>query len=217
MGVQEAGAAAPVAVVVGAGSPVARAVAADLADHGYRVVFDLEAARSLGPVSLVVHVDVPAAATRPAPLLEVDDAGWDERCEALVRATLLTFQAAHAQLVDGGALVLVGPTIALGGAAGLAPWAAAAEAQRVMAKVAARRWGARGIRVNVVSVPPEVLTDDPDPSTSQAGRTKAAAALGDAAASPEAAAALVRLAAGSDARGLTGATLVADGGRVMVP
>jgi NAD(P)-dependent dehydrogenase (short-subunit alcohol dehydrogenase family) len=217
MSEQQAEPGGPVAVVVGAGTPVARAVAADLAGHGYQVATDLDAGAALGPVRLVVHADVPEAATRPRPLMELDDEAWDESCEALVRSTLLTFQAAHRAMPDGGTIVLVSPTIALAGAVGLAAWSAAAEAQRVLVKVAARRWGQRGITVNVVSVPPELLCDHPDPGISQAGRTKAAAALGDAAATPAAAAGIVRMLAGDEARCLTGATLVADGGRVMVP
>lgn len=226
-------AAAPVALVVGAGSPAARAIQLDLEAHGWAVAVvggpgvpldtpeavavAFDAARPLGPPRLVVHVDVPPAACRPGPLVELDDDGWDAGCEAVVRSTLLVFQAAHQVMGEGGAIVLVNPSIALAGAAGLVAWSAAAEAQRIMAKVAARRWGARGITVNVVSVAPAVLCDDPAPALAATGQTKRSVALGDEAASPEAVAGVVRMLAGPDARALTGATLVADGGRLMVP
>lgn len=224
------------AVVVGTSSPIARAVQAELAGHGWDVAavggpgepllsraaataaFDRATGTGPGgPPELVVHADVPAAASSPAEVVDLDGAGWDDACEAVIRSTLVVFHAAHRAMAGrGGALVLVSPTIALVGASGLVPWSAAAESQRVMAKVAARRWGAAGIRVNVVSVPPALLCDDPAPVVLAAGRTKAGAAL--VAEDPAAdAAALVRLAADPGARALTGATLVADGGRIMVP
>lgn len=220
------------AVVVGATSPVARAVRDALAGRGHEVVVgggsvvldtaeavaaEFATATSGRPVDVVIHVDVPEAAWHPTALVDLDEPGWDRTCEAIIRSTLLVFQSAHHSLVDGGSLVVVIPSIALTGAAGLAAWSAAAEAQRIMAKVAARRWGARGITVNVVTVPPALLCDDPDAALGDVGRTKASPALGVDASTPAAVADLVCLLTGPDARSLTGSTLVADGGRLMVP
>lgn len=223
----------PMAVVVGTSSPVARAVRDALSSRDYEVAViggpgvvldtpeavDAEFATATAgrPVEVVVHVDVPEAAWRPMALVDLDGPAWDRTCEGIIRSTLLVFQAAHRSLSEGGSLVVVIPSIALTGAAGLAAWSAAAEAQRIMAKVAARRWGARGITVNVVSVPPALLCDEPDAALDNVGRTKAAPALGVDASTPAAVADLVCLLTMPDARTLTGSTLVADGGRLMVP
>jgi 3-oxoacyl-[acyl-carrier protein] reductase len=210
-----------------------RALLGQLAAHGHDVVaiggdeVELDRVESVEAaftaacgdraVDVVVHADVPASAAVPGALVDLDVDGWDERCEGIVRSTLLVFQAAHRRLTRGGAVVLVLPSISLTGAAGLSAWSAAAEAQRVMAKVAARRWGSCGITVNVVSVPPTLLVEAPDPELAALNRTKAPPALGGDAASPDAAADLVCLLTSPDARTLTGSTLVADGGLLMVP
>lgn len=232
MAAEDRGGAPGRCVVVGAGSPIAAAVAERLAAHG-RDVEVVDPARSPltdpatvhaafedvcggGPLEAVVHVDVPAVATRPAALVELDPEGWDLRCEALVRSTLLVLQEAHRRLPDGGSIVVVLPTIALTGADGLSAWSAAAESQRIMAKVAARRWGARGINVHVVAVPPELFVAG-ERAGSSTSRSKAGPALPSEAASPGAAADLVHLVLRHEARALTGSTLVADGGQLMVP
>lgn len=168
-------------------------------------------------VDLVVLADVPAVAARRTPLLEMDDRGWDTVCESIVRRTLLVLQAAKRRMGSGGSVVLVLPSISLAGAAGFAAWSAAAESQRVMAKVAARRWGADGIRVNVVSVPVELLGGNQPTTTVAEGDEEAAATPEDHIPSPAAAADLVCMLASNDARSLTGSTVVADGGSLMVP
>ncbi len=222
----------PVSVVVGAQSPLVREILGALAARGHETVSiggtgvsldqpdSVEAcfAEACGDrrVEVVVHADIPPGAARSQALTDLDGGGWDLRCESIIRSTLLVFQAAHRRLDAGGSVVLVLPTISLGGAAGLAAWSAAVEAQRNLAKVAARRWSSAGIRVNMVSVPPELLGDGPD---SNAGtiRTKESVAPGGPISSPAAVADLVCLLMGTEARSLTGSTLVADGGSVMVP
>ncbi|MEZ5270061.1 MAG: SDR family oxidoreductase [Microthrixaceae bacterium] len=104
----------------------------------------------------------------------------------------------------------------LGGEAGLAAWSAAAEAQRNLAKVAARRWGGAGVRVNVVSVPPALLGDDSDTEMGPRQRPDIPAP-GEPAATVSAVADLVCMLVGPESRSLTGSTLVADGGSLMVP
>ncbi len=209
-------------LVVGSDSPITRAVVAALEERGHDVrSIDLPEAASRKPdlvrsvfesasagatVRLVVYTDVPADSARAGRLTDLDLPDWDRACESVVRRTLLTFQAAHRALTDGGTIVLVVPTMALGGSPDFVPWSAAAEAQRVMAKVAARRWGSCAITVNTVAVAPHVLSDDLLPDDGGATTDEA-----------DRAAALVCMLAGPDAGGLTGATLVADGGTLMVP
>ncbi len=207
-------------VVVGAESPLVRAVTSALEERGHDVAqIDLpdvaahkpdlvrsafDAAAGDRGVGLVVYVDVPTASTVSTSLSDLDVDGWDKACESVIRRTLLSFQAAHRALDAGGTIVLVVPTMALDGEPGHVPWSAAAEAQRVMAKVAARRWRCCDITVNTVAVPARLLSD------AEIGDVEAETAAATAAES-------VCMLASRDAAELTGATIVADGGALMVP
>jgi NAD(P)-dependent dehydrogenase (short-subunit alcohol dehydrogenase family) len=107
----------------------------------------------------------------------------------------------------GGRIVLVIPTLAGFGAPGFVPQTAAAEGVRVLAKSAARRWGADGITVNCVA--PDVAT--------LAGRSGDAPAGADSALGrpPDIRldiAPVVALLASDAARFVTGETLRVDGG-----
>src|SRR5690606_1970986 len=128
----------------------------------------------------------------------------------------VVLQQAHAVLADGARVVVVLPTVAASGVAGLVPLCSAVEGIRVMTKAVARRWGARAITVNTIEVDLAafVLGDQP----TEPGAVPAVAQLGVAALAPGSAVAdvagLVDL-LGSDAGGaLTGALLVADRGTV---
>jgi NAD(P)-dependent dehydrogenase (short-subunit alcohol dehydrogenase family) len=156
------------------------------------------------PPDVVVFAHVAAGALDPRPVIEVGDREWDAWCEEPIRAALHTAQAAY-PLLRGrdGRLIFVCPAVALEGAAGLVPLATAAEAQRMLAKSAARRWGREGITVNVVTAPLGGGSD--------ATRTVAALDPGDGVA-----ASVVWLASAA-ARTITGATIGADGGAVMAP
>ena len=222
----------PASVVVGAPSPLVQEILAQLGSRGHHAVsiggagFNLDHpdaveecfAEACGDrrVGVLVHADIPPGAAQPRALMDLDAKGWDLRCESIIRSTLLVFQAAHRRLAAGGSVVLVAPSISLGGEAGLAAWSAAAEAQRNLAKVAARRWGGAGVRVNVVSVPPALLGDDSD---TEMGRDSGppSPAPGEPAATVSAVADLVCMLVGPESRSLTGSTLVADGGSLMVP
>jgi NAD(P)-dependent dehydrogenase (short-subunit alcohol dehydrogenase family) len=159
-------------VVTGAAVPGLRAgLAAGLAAAGVTVV-DLPVAalddrgavdaalavvlRDHGRVGGVVHVALEPDAGVRMPITEVDDGGFDAVWERTLGRTLTVLGAAYAVLrPTGGAIVVVGSMVGLAGAAGLAPYAAAAEGVRVLAKSAARQWGPDGVRVNVVVPAPE--------------------------------------------------------------
>jgi NAD(P)-dependent dehydrogenase (short-subunit alcohol dehydrogenase family) len=96
----------------------------------------------------------------------------------------------------------------------LVPLATAVEAQRLLAKSTARRWGADGVTVNIVTVPVTALDPALVDLAPDAARTERALPTADAVRS--AAAAVVWL-AGAGAAGITGATIGADGGAVMAP
>src|SRR5437667_48807 len=79
-----------------------------------------EARDAAGPLDAVVHAFVDPAALASEPLVATAETDWDRRCEAMLRAALHCCQAAGRELsARGGRLVLVTPTIALTGAAGL--------------------------------------------------------------------------------------------------
>jgi 3-oxoacyl-[acyl-carrier protein] reductase len=149
----------------------------------------------------------------------VPDGEWDALADEPVRALLRTLQAARRHLPAGGRIVVVVPTVALTGEAGLVGLATAGEAQRVLAKSAARSWGAAGITVNAVAASPAALAAAP----------RAGGANLDGAALPpvpggdghddveDDVAAAVALLLEPAASRLTGATLAADGGVVMAP
>ena len=99
---------------------------------------------------VLAHLD--PAALRSTPLLDLGEAGWEAAAERSLRAAFVVLQQAHAVVPDGARIVLVLPTVAAGGAAGLVALCTAVEGIRVMAKAVARRWGARGITVNTIEV-----------------------------------------------------------------
>lgn len=219
--------ASPAVVVVGAG--VGERIAAGLAGRGLDVsTVDASAvgadaveaacarAAAAGSLTAVVHAHVPAAALEPRPLVEVPDGEWDAVADEPVRALLRTLQAARRHLPAGGRIVVVVPTVALTGEAALVGLATAGEAQRVLAKSAARSWGAAGITVNAVAASPAAQLAAPD--RDGGGGYPDAAALPPARRGDEddVAAAVALLLEPAAAR-LTGATLAADGGVVMAP
>jgi 3-oxoacyl-[acyl-carrier protein] reductase len=133
---------APMLVVVN-GSP---ALARQLTDEGFDVT------TTFGPsIDALVHVPDRAAAA-PGGLVDLDEATWDARGEAVLRDALHACQSAYAAMKGrGGRIVLVTPTVALVGADGRAPYAMACEGIRTLGKVAARQWGADGITANCVA------------------------------------------------------------------
>lgn len=177
-------------------------------EHGYR-----DALAAVVP-DVVVFAWVPDRCLAPAPVTALDDAEWERRCEEPIRAALFTALAAHEHLRGrDGRLLFVCATVALDGAAGLVPYASAAEAQRLLAKSAARQWGAEGITVNVVAPPVTALAATLAETCPDAARERPALA-GDPLAAV--AAATVWLASAA-AGGITGGTILADGGALMAP
>ena len=168
-----------------------------------------------GPPDAVVHAFVDPDALTSEALAETAAADWDRRCEALLRAALHCCQAAGQELAErGGRLVLVTPTIALTGAAGLVPYTSAVEGMRAMAKSAARQWGDRGVTVNCVAPPVELLAPG---AMAPAGVALAERALGREPDPRTDVAPVVTLLAADPGHFVTGATIPVDGGIVMAP
>jgi NAD(P)-dependent dehydrogenase (short-subunit alcohol dehydrogenase family) len=174
-------------------------------------------AAATGPLAAVVHAHVPSAALERRPLVDVPDGEWDAMADEPVRALLRTLQAARRHLSAGGRIVVVVPTVALTGDAGLVALATAGEAQRVLAKSAARSWGGAGITVNAVAASPAALQPAAPPRAVAGGGNLDGAALPPAEDGDDDVVAAVALLLEPAAARLTGATLAADGGVVMAP
>ncbi len=231
------------ALVTGADLDIGRGLAAALAGAGARVVAlgpcadervmsvagDIgspdgagdviaRASGALGTtVDVVVHAMHPMgdATAAPSSFADVTDAAWDATWERTMRSTLFLFQAAFPAMRDGGfgRFVVVTPTLSMSGAPGLAPLAAAVEGQRLLAKSAARQWGAHGITVNCIAPAPELALE----GVSAASVSLAAPALGRAGDPRADLGPVVTFLASEAAHFVTGATLCVDGGVWMAP
>ncbi|WP_232006668.1 SDR family oxidoreductase [Mycobacterium sp. 1245805.9] len=125
---------------------------------------------------------------------------------------LVALQAAHAAMAaKGGRIVLVLPTIGMTGAAGLVDYTTAIEGIRAMAKSAARQWAPEGIGVNMVAAPMSLFGREVD-----ASHLTAAAVPDDSALIP-AVVETTKFLLRRDVTHVVGATIIADGGSVMMP
>ncbi|MGO9512706.1 MAG: SDR family oxidoreductase [Steroidobacteraceae bacterium] len=173
----------------------------------------------LGPADLLIHDAMPAMPAAARRVTDQSYAQWNQLTHETVRAALYCLQAGAAHFAGrSGCVLLLGPAMALVGAAGLVPLTTALEAQRSLMKSAARQWGKNGLRLNwlaladanypqlaaaVIPVVPELGPPPP--------------ALGRSPAVGDELAALVAFFGGPAGSALTGATLNADGGNWMVP
>jgi len=185
---------------------------------GVDLAFDQAVARCGAPQLLVLSM-IPASLMRPGDIDEVPGELWTETLQAAALGTLYALQACHRLLRGtGGTIVLVGPALSLVGASGLSTLSTLLEAQRALAKSAARQWGRLGIRVhwiapgcagnygelNAASIPVGPELGPPPPALGRVpGNTDIAP--------------LIAFLGSSGASALTGSTLVADGGNWMVP
>lgn len=172
----------------------------------------------LGSPSAVVHAAVDPVAIEPRSIEEVDDERFDGIWEKGMAATIWYCQSALRAFRaggGGGSIVLVTPTVSMSGAAGLAPWCALVEGQRLLAKSAARQWGRYGVNVNCLAPAAELVLA---PGTHRSeGLSLAPAALGGPGdARADLGPVLVAM-IGAGMRFVTGATICADGGVWMSP
>jgi 3-oxoacyl-[acyl-carrier protein] reductase len=181
----------------------------------------LDSAASLVPdgIAVLVLAHLDPSSFESTPLVDLAEDAWEAKAERSLKAAFVVLQQAHAVLPDGARVVVVLPTVAASGVAGLVPLCSAVEGIRVMTKAVARRWGARGITVNTIEIDLAafVLGDQP----AAPGAVPSVAQLGVAALAPGSAVAdvagLVDLLESDAGGALTGALLVADRGTVMVP
>ncbi len=165
-----------------------------------------EALRSTAALSAAdVAVLVPPIGARAKPFVEVEDDEFAAVWEQPMQWAIAALQDAYREGV--GSVLVVVPTTALTGGSQYAHVAAVSEGLRATVKSAARQWGAHGMTVNTVVVPPEAFGVDVE----IAGPPSLAPPALSAAAVVEA---IVAMATGAG-RHVTGQTLVVDGGLVM--
>lgn len=198
-----------------AGALTQRGARVTVVDGGFTGLAAAEAAfANAPPLDAVVHVCVDERALVAQPLVETEPAAWDERGESLLREAIFTFQAAFARFVDGtGRIVLVAPTAGFTGARDLTPYSMAVEGVRALAKSAARQWGPNGITVNCVLVPPDLVS----PTLVAATPFHSPPVIGRLPDVGDDVVEAIALFAGPGIRGVTGGTIVVDGGSVMAP
>lgn len=196
-------------VVLGSSDAVSRAVAAGLDVP----VEDLDApipAESVGVVIIVGSDPAPEPTTAGT----IDSADWSRLAEAPMQRTLKALQRAHASMNGGtGRIVVVLPTIGMAGAARLVPYTTALEGIRAMTKSAARQWTSDGIAVNMVAAPLRLFAKTMGPSAAHL----TAAPIDDDDYVIESVADTTRFLLRLDVKVPVGATIVADGGSVMLP
>ena len=207
------------AIVVGDG-PLAADLADGLGTRGYRVVplavreisranfaDALQRSRDeLGSIDLIVHAHAHPLAARSGTIAEISERDWIDACESTLDAAYRLAQAAHPHLAaDQGRLVFLVPTIGLTGAAGFAPFAAAAEGIRGLAKGMAKTWGRDNITVNTIAY--AFAADQATASMSLVPPALGRLPLAETDIAP-----VIALLDSPDAHFVTGATLVLDGG-----
>lgn len=219
------------AVVVGE-SEVARVLGASLRARGAVVTAPASGAEFAGlagslrevgaegpvpGVDLVVYAPYTPGSAVPRALVDLTPAAWDRLAEEPVRDGLAALRAAYPLLVAArGRFVLVVPSVAIEGGAGVVALATASEALRALAKSAARRWAAEGVSVHLVAS--SVFASSPEAAALRGTDVdRGESALGAGAMTPEAVAEVVLLLCGPGGRHLTGGTLVLDGGALMMP
>ena len=155
------------------------------------------------------------------PLEDVTEADMDLLLDTGPKGTLWLMQAVFPHMRDQGwgRIVTMGSNGALNGAAGYGPYVGSKEAIRGLTRVAAREWGTHGIVVNCVCpvsvahrTPP---TDDPKRAAIFAATfaSQPIARDGDA---EDDIAPIVTFLLSDACRYMTGQTLMADGGAIML-
>jgi NAD(P)-dependent dehydrogenase (short-subunit alcohol dehydrogenase family) len=195
------------------------AVAVDVADRAGAFELVAQTVERFGRVDgLVANAQTFRSVT---PLADVTEADVDLLMDTGPKGTLWGMQAVFPHMRDQGwgRIVTLGSNGALMGSAGYGPYVASKEAIRGLTRVAAREWGEFGIVVNCVCpvsvahrAPP---TDDPERAAMFAATFSAQPIARDGDAEHDIAPVVAFLL--SDAcRYMTGQTIMADGGAIML-
>ena len=195
-------------LLTGTGTTLGDGLADGLRAHGAEVVPIDGAGDVRAPADALIHAAVVPTAVEPRPLVEVDDVRWEEVWEGTMRTSLALLQAVHGIV---SRVVFVTPTLSMSGAELLTPLTAAVEGQRLLAKSAARQWGADGITVNCVAPAPSLV------GAEVGGMALSPPALGGAGDPATDLAPVVAFLCSEASHFVTGATIGVDGGVWMAP
>lgn len=192
------------------------ALARDISAPGCAEEIAATAAETFGGVQVLVNN---AHASRQAPILEHTDEMFELSFGTGFFAGYRLMRACHPWLAQhGGSIVNFASGAGLDGQPNQLSYAAAKEAIRAMSRVAAREWAADGIRVNVVSplartAGVEAWSQQHPEQHERMLKKVPLNRMGD----PEQdVAPVVVFLAGDDSRYMTGQTLMADGGAIML-
>ena len=149
----------------------------------------------------------------PGPLTAMDAVAWQRDAEAVPLRAMHILQRGHASMAGReGRIVVVTPTTGVPGAANLVAYLTGIEAVRAMAKSAARQWAVDLVSVNLVAVPLQLFNSQ----SGQCAKHMTAAAYPDVDLLPSVTT-TVKFLLEDAAQELTGTTITADAGSVMLP
>ena len=214
-------------LVVGGGDPAA-ALAAELSgevllvapkardvDDGFVDRLVRADGTALNGLDLVVHALYPEQSRVPALIDEMTEDDWTAACDAPLEAAIRLARGAHRHLrARHGTMVFCVPLVGAAGAARFSALAGLAEGLRVLARSLARGWGVDGIRAHAVTLHPSMFLAPEHAASAVEANALHDPALGRLPSVAEIAAVIDRL-ADPAASGLTGASLVMDGGAWM--
>ena len=195
--------------VIGRGDAVSWAIAAGLKT----VVHDLDESvlPKSGSVVIVIGVD---PVLEPTHICTLSATEWRRFAEQPMRQALSALQRSYSSMhKEGGRIVLVLPSIGMTGGPYLVPSTTALEGIRAMAKSAARQWASENVIINIIAAPLHLFATKLSASAAHV----TAAALQDDDKLIESVIATTRFLLKRDVTGLVGATIVVDGGAVMLP
>lgn len=215
-------------LVVGGGDP-AVALAAELAGNVVRVdpaPADVDdgfvdgLARGDGTaidgLDLVVHALYPAPSQVPARIEEMTTGDWAAACDDPLEAGIRVARGAYRHLAARrGTIVFCVPLVGAAGAATFVALSALAEGLRVLARSLARSWGPDSIRAHAVTLHPSMFVSPAHAAAAAEATALHDPALGRLPSATEIAAVIDGLADSRITAGLTGASLVMDGGTWM--
>lgn len=158
-----------------------------------------------------------SAAIRPVEQTDLD--AWRAATIEPIRTAmrLLTVLGERMKPAGEGAVVFLAPSLSLVGGNGLVGLSTMLEGQRGLMKSVARQWGGSGVTVNWAAAAPRALSPHFDSADLAAKGDAVPIALGRRPDARREIAALAAWLAGLAGRGVTGATLMMDGGEWMVP
>lgn len=167
-------------------------------------------------LDLVVHALYPQQSRAPARIEEMTTEQWTAACDDPLEAGIRLARGAHQHLTARhGTIVFCVPLVGAAGAAGFVALSALAEGLRILARSLARSWGTDGIRAHAVTLHPSMFLAPEHAATAAEATALHDPALGRLPSAAEIAAVIDALADGRVTAGLTGASLVMDGGTWM--